>query len=263
MTDARRMFDLTGRTAIVTGGRGLYGAPISEGLAEAGAAVAIASRDAKACEEYAKKLRSRGLSAFGFRLDMQSDDSIESFVSEVMQKFGRIDILVNNAVTRDGYGELKDTDRSRLLHTLDVNIGGTMLLTKAVLEPMQKQRSGSIINISSIQGVMGPHFPYYEEGQTSPVGYTFEKWGLIGFTKWLSAYYGPFNIRANCISPGGFDPKLETVRPQFYRTYAEHTPLKKWPDSGDIKGPVVFLASEASRYVTGINLLMDGGFTVW
>ena len=95
------------------------------------------------------------------------------------------------------------------------------------------------------------------------MGYTFEKWGMVGYTKWLAAFFGKDNIRANCISPGGFDPKLGALRPDFYRTYIEHTPLGKWPDQDDIKGPVVFLASEASRYVTGINLVMDGGFTIW
>ncbi len=261
--NAKQMFDLTNRVAIVTGGRGLYGSPISEGLAEAGATVIVASRNGDACEAFAEQLRAKGFKAAGIALDMACDDSIEKFTAEVLERFGRIDILVNNAVTRDGYGDLPNMNREQLSHTLDVNVNGTMLLTKAILPTMQKQGQGSIINISSIQGVMGPHFPYYEKGQSSPVGYTFEKWGMVGFTKWLAAYYGKDNIRANCISPGGYNPDLEKTHPDFYRTYAEHTPLKKWPDQGDIKGPVVFLASEASRYVTGINLMMDGGFTVW
>lgn len=261
--DARNMFDLTGRVAIVTGGRGLYGTPISEGLAEAGAAVVIASRNGEACDAYAAQLRARGLQAVGMDLNLTDDDSIDRFVKDVQKQFGRIDILVNNAVTREGYHDLPDVCREQLAHTLDVNVNGTMLLTKAIIPCMQSQGGGSIINISSIQGVMGPHFPYYEKGQSSPVGYTFEKWGMIGFTKWLAAFYGKDNIRANCISPGGYDPNLGTAHPDFYRTYADNTPLKRWPDQGDIKGPVVFLAGEASRYVTGINLLMDGGFTIW
>ncbi|NLJ41281.1 MAG: SDR family oxidoreductase [Clostridiales bacterium] len=257
------MFKLTGKIAIVTGGKGLYGSPISEGLAEAGATVVVASRNGAECETYADKLRNRGLKAIGMSLDLGDDESINGFVKTVTERFGRIDILVNNAVTRDGYGDLPDMTRERLSHTLDINVNGTLLLTRAVSAQMQEQGEGSIINISSIQGVMAPHFPYYEEGQSSPVGYTFEKWGMIGFTKWLAAFYGKDNIRANCISPGGFDPELETQKPDFYRTYKEHTPLGKWPEKDDIKGPVVFLASEASRYVTGTNLVMDGGFTIW
>ncbi|NLC44763.1 MAG: SDR family oxidoreductase [Clostridiales bacterium] len=257
------MFDLAGKVAIVTGGTGLYGTPISEGLAEAGATVIIASRNESRCEEYAKELRERGLYAVGMSLDLGNDESIEKFVKVVTEKYGRIDILVNNAVIREGYGDLQDIDRERLSHTLDINVNGTLLLTKAVLPYMQTLGEGSIINISSIQGVMAPHFPYYDEDQSSPVGYTFEKWGMVGYTKWLAAFYGKDNIRANCVSPGGFDPELVTLRPNFYRTYQEHTPLKRWADKDDIKGPVVFLASEASRYVTGINLVMDGGFTIW
>lgn len=261
--NAHEMFDLTGKTAIVTGGTGLYGTPISEGLAEAGAVAIIASRNGERCEGYAKQLQECGLNAVGMSLDLASDESIEKFVTAVAEKFGHIDILVNNAVTREGYGDLPDMNRERLNHTIDVNVTGTLLLTKAVLPYMQKQGAGTIINISSIQGVTAPHFPYYEAGQSSPVGYTFEKWGMVGYTKWLAAFFGKDNIRANCISPGGFDPKLGALRPDFYRTYMEHTPLGKWPDQDDIKGPVVFLASEASRYVTGINLVMDGGFTIW
>lgn len=261
--NAHELFFLTGKTAIITGGTGLYGSPISEGLAEAGATVIIASRNEARCEEYALKLRKRGLDAVGMSLDLGNDESIERFTAAVYEKFGHIDILVNNAVTRDGYGDLPDMSREKLNHTLDINVNGTLLLTKAILPYMQKQGAGSIINISSIQGVTAPHFPFYEKGQSSPVGYTFEKWGMVGYTKWLAAFYGKDNIRANCISPGGYDPKLEALRPNFYHAYQEHTPLKRWPDQDDIKGPVVFLASEASRYVTGINLVMDGGFTIW
>ncbi len=259
----REMYDLSGRIAIVTGGTGLYGSPICEGLAEAGATVIIASRNGTRCKHFAAVLSERGFNAAGYSLDLASDESIEKLVSAVIRKYGFIHILVNNAVTREGYGDLKDMNRERISHTLNVNVNGTMLLTKAVLPYMQNQGSGSIINISSIQGVTAPHFPYYEEGQSSPVGYTFEKWGMVGFTKWLAAYYGKDNIRANCISPGGYHPELKTLRPRFYHTYQEHTPLKRWPERDDIKGPVVFLASDASRYVTGVNLVMDGGFTIW
>ena len=257
------LLDLTGKVAIVTGGRGLYGAAVSEGLAEAGAQVIVASRNEAACEAYARTLTERGLCAEGMALDMGDDQSISRFVNTVIEKYGKIDVLVNNAVTRDGYSSLDETVRENLLHTMDINVAGMMLLTKEVVAHMKARKSGSIVNISSIQGMMGPHFPYYDQGQSSPVGYTFEKWGMVGFTKWLCAYYGEHGIRANCISPGGYDPALETTHPAFYQTYAAHTPLKRWAAFDDIKGPVVFFASEASRYVTGVNLPMDGGFTVW
>ncbi len=260
---APTMFDLKGRVAIVTGGRGLYGAPISEGLAEMGAHVVIASRSVQDCGRFAEKLRSAGLSAEGAFLDLRSDRSIGELTKRTAEMHGHMDILVNNAVSREGYGPLEDLTREAAASSLDANIVGMMLLTQQVLAFMRRQRSGNIINVSSIQGVSAPHFPFYEQGQSSPPGYTMEKWGLVGFTKWLAAAYGREGIRANALSPGGYHPALMRERPEFYRTYADHTPLGKWPDRDDIKGPVCFLASEASRYVTGHNLVMDGGFTIW
>jgi len=259
----KTMFCLDGKTALVTGGRGLYGSVISEGLAEAGAHVIIASRDREACEDHAKIIRKAGNSAEGAELDLSKDSSVELLVNYIQKEQGGLDILVNNAVSRDHYSGLENAEREKLIDSYDINLAGIVMLTKALIPLMLEKRSGSIINIGSIQGVMGPHFPYYESGQSSPLGYTMEKWGMVGFTKWLAAYYGRYGIRANCLSPGGYDPKLEQTRPEFYARYAEHTPLGKWPDRDDIKGPVVFLAGEASRYVSGVNLLMDGGFTIW
>ena len=259
----KAMFCLEGKTALVTGGRGLYGSVISEGLAEAGAHVIISSRDKKACEDLAAKLCATGNSAEGFSLDLGSDESIAILAEYAKKQLGGIDILVNNAVTRDHYSGIEDAEREKFLDSTDVNIAGMVMLTKVLIPEMKEKGAGSIINIGSIQGVMGPHFPYYEDGQTSPLGYTMEKWSMVGFTKWLAAYYGKCGIRANCISPGGYNPELAETRPVFFARYAEHTPLGKWPDRDDIKGPVIFLASDASRYVTGINLLMDGGFTIW
>jgi NAD(P)-dependent dehydrogenase (short-subunit alcohol dehydrogenase family) len=261
--NGRAMFDLSGRIALVTGGRGLYGAPICEGLSEAGAHVIVASRDGDQCEAFAAELRNAGGSAEGRALDLGNDASIKTLVDCIEEQHGRVDILVNNAVTREHYGAPEAEDRETILKSFDINMAGTVMLTQKIIAGMKKRGSGSVINISSIQGVMGPHFPYYEPGQSSPLGYTVEKWGMIGFTKWLAAWYGQYSIRVNCISPGGYSPDLEQTRPVFYAAYAEHTPLKKWPNRDDIKGPVIFLAAEASRYVTGANLLMDGGFTIW
>ncbi len=260
---AEDMFSLKGRVALVTGGRGLYGAAICEGLAQMGAHVVIASRHEPECEALAQQLRTKGQHAKGAFLDLKDDQSIKMLTERIVQELGGIDILVNNAVSRDAYGKFEDLQREDIAASLDVNISGMMILTQKVLAVMRAAHSGSIINISSIQGVTAPHFPFYEPDQTSPSGYTFEKWGLIGFTKWLAAAYGRDGIRANAVSPGGYNPTLQQTHPAFYQTYAQHTPLGKWPDRDDIKGPVCFLASQASRYVTGHNLVMDGGFTIW
>jgi NAD(P)-dependent dehydrogenase (short-subunit alcohol dehydrogenase family) len=162
--------------------------------------------------------------------------------------------------------DLEDLSKSDIESAQLVNSTGLFLLTKSVVRLMREQGSGNIINISSIQGVVGPNFPVYgNTGMTSPVNYTYDKWGMVGFTKWLANYYGKFNIRANCISPGGYGPGIVSgiERDEFITNYKRLTPLGRFAEDNDIKGPVVFLASEASSYVTGHNLLVDGGWTNW
>ena len=266
MRNAKELFDLTGKVSIVTGGRGLYGASISAGLAEMGSTVVIASRNGEKCEEYAEKLRRDGLDACGMALDLDSDESIRSFVSEVLRRFGRIDILVNNAVDRRNLTSLNDATREKLQASMSTNLNGQILLSQAVLEHMVSEKRGSIINISSMRGLDCPHFPLYPEGWgDQAVNYTTEKWGMIGLTKYMAGRYGQYGIRVNCIAPGGFNPGLsdDPMKKQFVANYIENCPLHRWANDDDIKGPVIFLASEASGYVTGATLVMDGGWTIW
>jgi NAD(P)-dependent dehydrogenase (short-subunit alcohol dehydrogenase family) len=264
--DTNKMFRLDSRVAIVTGGAGLYGKPISEALAEAGAQVVIASRDQDKCQEYADSLQDRDLKAKGMFLDLEKQDSINELTARVRREYGKIDILVNNAVSRKGFKNLEDITKQDWEDAQSINSTGLMMITQAVVKVMCSQNSGSIINIGSIQGTVGPHFPVYEgTSMTSPVNYTYDKWGMVGFTKWLANYYGKFNIRANCVSPGGYGPGVEQNYGEnnFVQKYRLLTPLGRFADDDDIKGPVVFLASDASAYVTGHNLLVDGGWTSW
>jgi NAD(P)-dependent dehydrogenase (short-subunit alcohol dehydrogenase family) len=258
------IFRIDGKVAIVTGGAGYYGKPISIALAEAGAHVIVASRDKEKCEAYAAELVAKGLEAEGMSLDLSNEKSIEDFVKDVYEKYGSIDILVNNAVSREGMKNLEELSKADIESSQMVNTTGLMLLTKSVVKIMRKQKAGNIINISSIYGVVGPNFPIYgTTGMTSPVNYAFDKWGMVGFTKWLASYYGKFNIRANCISPGGYGPGIGAGREEFIENYKRLTPLGRFAEDDDIKGPVIFLASEASSFVTGHNLLVDGGWTNW
>ncbi|MCU6712623.1 SDR family oxidoreductase [Paenibacillus sp. J5C_2022] len=260
-------FRLDGKTAIVTGGSGLYGAHISSALAEAGAHVVIASRHCDSCEQLAGQLRSAGLHASARTLDLSKEKSIAELAGWAEQRFGSVDILVNNAVSREGLADLEDTATEGWLKAQQVNGLGVMLLTKAIVPLMSRHKRGSIINIGSIQGVQGPHFPVYEgTGMTSGIEYTYAKWGLVGMTKWLANYYGRFGIRANCISPGGYNPvgsANEITASAFLERYVERTPLGRMADDEDIKGAVVYLASDASSYVTGHNLIVDGGWSSW
>ena len=266
MRNAKELFSLDGRVAIVTGGRGLYGASISEGLCEMGATVVIASRNGEKCEEYARELRERGYSAIGMSLDLSSDESIKALVDTVIEKYGRIDVLVNNAVSRAGLTTVEKATREGLDASMSTNLHGQMLLSGAVLPYMQKAGAGSIINITSMRGLDCPHFPFYPESmRNQPVNYTTEKWAFEGFTKFMAGRYGKDGIRVNSIAPGGFNPNLEGTEAgrQFVETYINNCPLRKWAGEDDIKGPVVFLASDASDFVNGQILYVDGGIQAY
>ncbi|MDO4487762.1 MAG: SDR family oxidoreductase [Eubacteriales bacterium] len=266
MKHTKDLFSLKGKVAIVTGGRGKYGASISEGLCEMDATVVIASRNGEKCEEFAKTLREKGYDAIGMSLDLGSDESIEKLVKDVIDRYGKIDILVNNAVDRSNMCGLKDATREKLQGSANTNLNGQIILSQKVLEYMIPVESGSIINISSMRGLDCPHFPLYPEtwGEQA-VNYTTEKWALVGLTKFMAGRYGKHHIRVNCIAPGGFDPDLATNpdKQDFIQSYIDNCPLGCWANEDDIKGPVVFLASEASNYVTGATLVMDGGWTIW
>ncbi|TVY08084.1 SDR family oxidoreductase [Paenibacillus cremeus] len=260
------LFRLDGRVAVVTGGAGLYGLLIVRALAEAGAQVVMASRGLEGCGAAADKLKGEGLQVVAKQLDLGSEASIHRLTEEVVEEFGRIDTLVNNAVSRTGLANLDETTSEGWEDAERVNGTGLMLMTKAVVGHMCRQRHGSIINIASIQGVVGPHFPVYgDTGMSSGIEYTYTKWGMIGFTKWVANYYAGYHIRANCISPGGYNPGLlqDESKAQFADNYRKLTPMGRFAEEDDIKGPTVFLASEASRYVTGQNLIVDGGWTNW
>ena len=262
----KELFDLNGQVAIVTGGRGLYGASISEGLCEAGATVIIASRNGVACDEYAQTLRDKGYNAYGMSLDLSDDASIKQLAADVVAKFGKIDILINNAVDRRNMTSLNDATRQKLQDSVSTNLNGQILLSQAVIEYMVKQESGSIVNISSMRGLDCPHFPLYPEGWgDQPVNYTTEKWAMVGLTKYMAGRYGKHHIRVNCIAPGGFNPGLsdDPIKKDFVKNYIDNCPLGCWANEDDIKGPVVFLASKAANYVTGATLVMDGGWTIW
>jgi NAD(P)-dependent dehydrogenase (short-subunit alcohol dehydrogenase family) len=259
------LFSLKDKIAIITGGYGLYGKSIAHGLCEAGATCIIASRNEDKCKQAAKELTELGYTACGMKLDLGSEESIDSFVKEVLSRYGKIDILVNNAVLREGMKNLEDLSVEDWEKAQKVNSTGLMLISKAVVLSMREKRAGCIINISSIQGALGPNFTVYgDTGMTSPVNYTYDKWGMVGFTKWMANYYGKYNIRVNCISPGGYNPELSKDEDnEFVKNYKRLTPLGRFADEDDIKGPVVFLASDAAKYITGHNLLVDGGWTNW
>ena len=248
------MFSLKGKTALLTGGAGLYGRQITEALCEAGANVFIASRNVDALQKVAEPLGATALP-----LDLASEDSINKLVETVVTKSGRLDILVNNAVTRCACSRW-DQPMSVFDESLHVNASAMFHLTRLAAEAMKKNHAGSVINIGSYMGLVGGNPTNYEGtsmGTPSPI-YFFEKGGMVNFTHWAASELGPFGIRVNCIHPGG----LENGQPEaFQKNYCKNTPLGRLAGQDDLKGVIVFLASDASAYLTGTNIPVDGGYT--
>lgn len=254
-------FSLHGRSAIVTGGAGRYGKQIVEGLAEAGAEVYIASRNLEKIEQTASDFRLKGLKVFAVQLDLGSEESIDALVAEVVKRTGRIDVLVNNAVTRSACSGWKNP-LSTFDASMHVNASATFYITQAVAEIMKKQHSGSVINIGSFMGLVGIENANYEDTNMgkdpSPV-YFYEKGGLVNFTRWAASILGSCNIRVNAIHPGGLmEPHLPEA---FVKNYSARTQLGRLAGPEDLKGIIVFLASDASGYLTGTNIPVDGGYT--
>lgn len=254
-------FSLKGKVALMTGGAGLYGRQIVAALAEAGAETLIASRDVAALEKVADEHRRNGCPVAALPLDQGREASILALRDEIRKRWGRLDVLVNNAVLRPmktGYpGE--DAGAS-FAESMRVNATGLFLITRAMGDLMAEKKRGSIINIGSIQGMIGPDPTIYRGTDMSGwyPDYFFHKGGMINFTRFIASFYGAAGIRCNCVSPGGF---FANQPARFVEQYSERTFLGRMASDTDLKGIVVFLASEASAYLTGTNIPVDGGYT--
>lgn len=257
------MFSLKGKTALVTGAgdRIGYGAQCAEALFEAGAEVYIASRNLDKLNAFA--VDHPGMKVI--QLDLEDETQVRNIIPEIIAKSGKLDILVNNAVARTALAkwDLAMADFDRSLHA---NASALFLLTRIAAEAM-KSNGGSIINIGSYMGILGlDHANYTGTGmQTdniewpSPV-YHYEKGGMLNFTRWAASVLGKFNIRVNCVTLIGLDP-LEGERSLFQQQHAQRTLLKRCCGHEDLKGGIVYLASQASNFVTGSNLVIDGGYS--
>ena len=251
-------FSLSGKVALVTGGAGMYGKQIVEAVSEAGAQVYTASRNLQSQEELAAELVGRGLSVTALRLDQGDEASVNAARDEILHASGRIDILVNNAVSRpmkDGYASGAET----FAESMRVNATGLFVITRAIGDAMAD--GGSIVNIGSIHGMIAPDPTIYEGTEISGwyPDYFFHKGGMINLTRFIASYYGRRGIRCNCVSPGGFQTEAHPER--FVRQYSQRTFLGRMAGDTDLKGVVIFLASDASAYITGTNIPVDGGYT--
>ncbi len=257
--DSSHLFSCDRKVAIVSGGAGLYGFAISEALAGAGATVIAASRDKRLFESKKARL-AKTLPIHHRTLDLTNEGSIEALFKDVQQEFGRVDIVVNNALTPVGK-TLEATPVEAWTRSMQGNILSLYLMCRQAAAAMKLQGGGSIINISSIWGTVAPDFLTYAEtgSAPNPIDYGFIKGGMLMFTRTLASYLGRHRIRVNSIVPGGIHD--ETDSEAYIKAYARKVPLGRWAVPDDIKGAIVYLASDASAYVTGTNLTVDGGYT--
>jgi len=262
MPSNHERFSLADKVIAVTGGSKRYGYYFCDALTEAGATVVLTSRDRSRAEETAAKFSAQGRRCFGLPLDQGDDESIEEFVSSIIRDHGRIDVLVNSARTIPA-ASASTVDRRELDKVFTVNAVGLILLTRRVVDEMKKARRGNIINIGSIYGLVGQDLSIYQDPENSmSLDYPVQKGGVVAYTRQLATCLARFNIRANCLSLGGLSDGAPTD-PTFQRRYLERTPLARMAVGEDVKGPIIFLASDASAYMTGANLVVDGGWTAW
>jgi NAD(P)-dependent dehydrogenase (short-subunit alcohol dehydrogenase family) len=253
-------FSLSGKVAVITGGAGLYGRQLVRALAGAGAETYAASRNLDALGALADTLTAEGLHIHPVQFDQADAASAPALRDRIMERSGHIDVLVNNAVARPmkkGYTD----DLDAFAESMRINATGLFSVTRAVGDVMAEQGGGSIVNIGSIQGMIGPDPTIYRGTEMSGwyPDYFFHKGGMINFTRFAASYYGDKGVRCNCISPGGF--WTESMPEPFVRQYSDRTFLGRLANETDLMGAVVFLASDASAYVTGVNLPVDGGYT--
>jgi NAD(P)-dependent dehydrogenase (short-subunit alcohol dehydrogenase family) len=269
-------FSLKDQVAIVTGGVGLLGAEFCKTLAEAGAAVAVVDLNGDAANKVADGLIKDGYKAMGIATDITKPESVNAMVAAVLSTFGRISVLVNSAALDPKFdpdaaskgiapGAFEDYPLEQWNAALNVNLTGIFLVTQACVKQMVAQgKKGSIINICSTYGLNGPDQRIYiKDGKRvafKPVYYTTTKAGVMGFTKYLAAYYAETEIRVNALTPGGVFNNHEEY---FVKNYSAKTILGRMAKKDEMNGALLFLASEASSYMTGNNLIVDGGWTAW
>ncbi len=256
LTTLSDMFDLTNKTAIVTGGGRGLGKQIAMALGEAGANIVIASRNLSVCIEACEELKGLGVKAIALECDITNEADVDSVVKETVAQFGTIDILVNNSGT-SWSGPLLDLPKDKWEKVMNVNITGTFLFSQAVARVMKEQNSGKIINIASVSG-LGGTFPELLD----TIAYNTSKGAVITMTKDLGVKLARYNIQVNAIAPGFFPTKItKKILEKSNYDILGKTPAHRFGNESDLKGAAVFLASKASDYMVGHVLTIDGGIS--
>lgn len=266
-------FDLKGKNAIVTGGVGILGKHFCRGLAEFGANVAVIDLDESSCTAFADELSTQfGIHAIGVACDVTSPENVGKMLKKIVDSFGEIHILHNNAGGKSldlsaYFAPFEEYSLDEWRKAMAVNIDGMFLVAQAVGKQMVHQgKGGSIIQTASIYGVMAPDQRIYEgslyHGReiNTPAVYSASKAAVVGLTKYLATYWASKGIRVNCISPGGVESGQNE---EFQRRYSARIPMGRMARANEMVGALIYLASEASSYTTGMNIIIDGGLHAW
>jgi len=266
-----KRFDVSGKTIVVTGGAGILGSLYCTRFAEEGAQVIISDIAGNKCADLAKKVsRATGTACIGLSVDLSDEMSVVGWAKQIIDAFGHVDVLVNNAATKSPnfFEPLESFPLADWNEVVSVNMTGIFLTVRELGRVMAQRGKGSIINVSSIYGVVGPDQRIYEGsfyddmGGTinTPFVYSATKGAIVAMTKYLAAYWGPKGIRTNTLTPGGvYSGQNET----FQKKYEDKVPLGRMAEAEDMVGAMIYLASDASSYVNGQSIVVDGGWTAW
>lgn len=268
----RRLFDLAGKTAVVTGACGILGRRFAAGLAEFGAGLALVDLDAGAAAALAADVaRRHAVEAIGIACDVADPEAVRRMAETVEERLGGAQILMNNAATKSGdldafFAPVERFDLATWREVMAVNLDGMFLVAQALGSRMAERGAGSIIQTASIYGLLAPDQRIYEGSEyngraiNTPAVYTASKAGVIGLTRHLATYWAGRGVRVNTLTPGGVSSGQNS---EFSRRYAARIPLGRMAEADDMVGAALFLASDASRYVTGQNIVVDGGLSAW
>jgi 2-deoxy-D-gluconate 3-dehydrogenase len=273
MSNIFEKFDLKGRSAIVTGGAGLLGKEFCRTLAQARAQVVVADLNLAASQSVTRGLQQEGLTALPVGVDVTDPESVQAMAQATLETYQRLDILVNSAAMDPKFdaahhgkhsNTFEDYPLSAWKQALDVNLTGMFLCCQAAARQMLAQKHGVIINICSIYGMVGPDQRIYRSPgkavQYKPAYYSVTKAGVLGMTHYLATYFAGQNIRVNALTPGGVYNDHDEV---FVQNYSARAVLGRMAQRDEMNGALLFLASDASSYMTGANLVVDGGWTAW
>ena len=268
----KHLFSLTGKVAVVTGGAGLLGQVFCQALVTAGANVAIIDLDKQAADKTATTIeKAETQKVIAVECDITSPESVSVMVKTVVTQLGGVDILLNNAASKGSnldqfFAPFENYSLQAWREVMAVNIDGLFLVAQSVGSQMKKQGGGSIIQVSSIYGVVAPDQRIYQGSEyngrpiNTPAVYSVSKAAVLGLTSYLSTYWADSKIRVNTLTPGGIASGQNS---EFNQKYSNRVPLGRMGEASELTGALIYLASDASSYVTGQNIIVDGGLSVW